>query len=130
RPGVARLDGDGHALPALPQFLLRPFGLRDVASEHGAADDGARSIVNGRDREGDIDPTAVLAAAHSLVPTQSASARQVRHYPFELVQPIRRYDQRDVTADSFCRAVTVDLLRGRVPANDRPIEALANDRVV
>src|SRR5205807_10381888 len=49
---------------------------------------------------------------------------------FELLAPVRRHDHRDMLADDLAGLVAVEVLGPGVPADDRPVEALADDGVV
>ena len=110
--------------------LLAANQVADVARDYDRADDLAVRASHRRDAEGYVNVSAVLTAPNGLELVDRLAALQAREDLLRLAETLRRGKNADRLADYFVGAITVQVLRARVPALDRAVERLAEDGIV
>ena len=81
---------DSEPLALRSQRLGGTLALRDVAHDLRRADDIPGRVTNRRDREGNVEPAAVLRDAHGFEVVDALAATEGREDAGFLVPPIRR----------------------------------------
>ena len=109
---------------------LQTLSRGDIAGDFRGADDAAVGILNGRDRQRDVDATAIFVHADGFEVVDPFAAFEPRDDITFFVETLRRNDQADVSAHGFGRRVAKGMFRARIPALDDAIERLADDGVV
>ncbi len=114
----------------LPQVLLGPLPLGDVASDGREPDDTAGAIPDRRVRHRDVDRPAIardphrLGVPHRLTPKQPGLDRGL------LTLAARRQEEGDRAAHHFRHGVAEEAFGAGVPRVDIAAEILADDRIV
>ena len=111
------------------QRLLGLPARRDVADDLGRAGDPARGVSDRRDREGDLERTAVLGEPDRLVVLDVIALLQPGQDLVFFGLALVRDEQPDVPADHLLGRVAEDPLGACVPGSNRPVQRLAQDRV-
>ena len=114
---------------AAPQRLVGAPPLGDVAADARRADHRARVIDDRRHRERDVDPPPVPGQAHRFQWRHALAPRQARVHTAQLLEPVPRHEHLDRAPDHLGGGVAVHPLGRGVPAGDRAIEPLAEDRI-
>ena len=129
--GAQLVGHDGDEVLAQTERLLNgSLVLADVARDGRRADDRAARVADRRDRHRDRDPLAILRHARGPVVLDAFAAAEPVQDLRQLVGALRGDDDGDRPTDRLVRRVAVEPLGPRVPAHDRPVERLADDRVV
>src|SRR5262245_51544444 len=116
--GLTGEDGD---------LRFAPFALGDIAGNFRRADDFAVKILNGRNRQRNVDQASVLALANSLIMLDALTAPNTFENRWLLVMPVGRNQDRDRLADNLFGQVAENPLRTPVPACDDAIKVYAYD---
>src|SRR5581483_8774182 len=112
------------------QRELVPASVTDVAGDLRGADDAAGGVPDRGHGDGDVYEPAVLGDAHGLEVIHALAAPELREHLVLFGVPLGGNDERDVTADRFCRRPSEQTLGGPVPGGDDAVECLADDDVV
>ena len=113
-----------------PLKLLGALALRDVARHLGGADDPSASVAHRADRQRDVDAPSVLGQPHGVEVLDHLAESQPREDLVLLGAEFLRHQQGDGLAEHLVGAVAVHPGGTLVPAGDRPVQGLADDRVV
>ena len=122
--------GELVVLGEVAQAVLVALLLGDVACNHRDGHDLVVGVPNGRDRQRDHDRAAVLSHPFGLELVDGLAGE---HTPQDLglfALAVRRLDHRDGAADRLLGDVAVQSLGGPVPARDRRVLRIGDDRVV
>src|SRR3954471_6170652 len=93
----------------LPQRLLGPPALGNVARDLGQADDLPGRRSDRRDAERDLDQLAILAPPHRLVLLDALAADDTLEDLAGFTEALGRHDQLDTPADGFFGGVAEDM---------------------
>ncbi len=122
---------DAAKLFGLPtQHLPGLVGFGDVAHNTRDADGRSRGRLDRRDAERDFDPPATFSQADRFTVFDAFAPADPAQRVLQLRQSILGYQQRDVLARGFRRAVSEQPLRRRIPAGDGAVERRRDDGVV
>ena len=122
---------DGGALMEQPRaFQLRLPDRGDVADDLRGADDGSRCIPDGRDRQGDIEPPAILRDANSLEMIDALAAPQLCENLVFFRLALRWNQDTHRPSHQLLGSVAEQPLRSAVAGLNDPVEVLRNDGVV
>ena len=113
-----------------PQHLPGLVGFGDVARHLRDADGRARGRLDRGDAERDLDPLATFSQPLRFTGFDAFAPADPAQRVLQLRQSIFGYEQRDVLARGFRRAVSEQPLRRRVPAGDGAVERRRDDGVV
>src|SRR4029453_7055299 len=104
--------------------------IRNVSGDLRCANDSAVSVMNGGDRQRDIQTFARLGHSHGFVVLDTLSTT----YPAEnmglLLYRFGRNQHRNRSANRFGRTVSEEALRRRIPRLDDTLQIFTDDRVV
>ncbi len=112
---------------------LAPFAGEpgaDVTGDLRGADDPAVGRADGRDRERDIDPGAVLAQALRFVARHALALLDALDDEPLLPHALGRQEHRDGSADDFVGGVSEEALGAGAPDANDAVEGLAHDGVL
>src|SRR6185437_14986193 len=112
------------------QPFLCAASRRDVTGDLSGADDGPVCVPYGRDRDSDVDRSSVLVQALSLELIDVSAGPHSLDNAALLLEPVRRNDDVDRSADRLLGSPSEEALRSRVPRENLSIEVLADDRIV
>ena len=124
--GAGGAFGREELLSFFDELLI--FG--NVAGDFRGADDVAGSVVDGRDRDRDVDAAAVFADADGFEMIDAFAPADFRQNGGFFVESLGRQQNQNRLADDFVGGVAEDALGGRVPTEDDAVEIFADDRVV
>jgi hypothetical protein len=148
--GLDRLPGEGELLVLAAQLLLddldllqgvldlavllaevrlRPLALAHVSGDLRQADDPSGAVADGRDRERDMEAAAVPVQALGLEVLHPLAGEDPAVDDPELGLAIGGDEPVDGLADDLGRGVAVHPLGRRVPGEDHPVDALAEDGI-
>jgi hypothetical protein len=112
------------------QGLRRELRGGDIPGDGRGADDPTGPVLDRGDRERHVDAAAVPGQPLRLVGLDPLAPP----HPFEdrrqLIRPARRDQHGDGPADHLLRRIAVQRGGAGAPARDRPIQSLADDRVL
>ena len=128
-PKIVPENSEVHVARALA-LPFRGLERRDVARDLGGADDVPALVVDRRHRQGDIDDPPVLRLSQRLVVLDALAPPDAVEDGEEVVLLLGREDQLDGFSDRLVGRVPEDPLGGTVPAGDRAVEGLGDDRVL
>src|SRR3569833_2508514 len=118
------LENPAALISLLPQRLLGPSALGNVARDHGQADDLPGRRFDRRNAERDLDQLAILAPPHRLVMLDSLATGDTLEDLAGFIEAVGRHDQLDTFADGFFGRIAEDMFGRRVPARDDAMDRL------
>jgi hypothetical protein len=131
------LDRRQHILHAVIEFieqqtlqLLPLFPLGDVAGNLGGSHDTPGSIPQGRDRQGQVDPSPIPGHPLGVKVFNAFAAPHLSDDRFFLVQQVRGDDPSYGLTDHFLGGEPQDACCTGVPGRDDPAQRLADDDVI
>ncbi len=126
----AREPTDRLQLLRLEQLRFDGLACADVARDRRCPQDPALDVADRRDRERHVDERPIPARTDRLEVEDALTCGDPGKEGRDLIRLIGRREDADVPADDVARRVSVKPFRPGVPARDRPIEALGEDRIV
>jgi hypothetical protein len=102
----------------------------DVAGDFGRTNDHAVAVADGRYRQRDVDPAAVLADAVALEVVDALAAADRGEDRAHVVGAVDRHEALDRGADHLVARVAEDALGRLVPGGDHALQGLRDDGVV
>ena len=124
------MKGNRRVLEEIRERLFGAFAFGNVPCNLRCGNDPPARVLDGRDRQGNLDQLSILVPPYRLIVIDALAAPDPFQYPRFFVVPVRGNKQCDVLADDFVPCVTEDLLRLAVPARDDAVQGLAHNRVV
>ena len=111
------------------QGFFGALALGDVADDLRGADDLARSVHERGNRQGYIEPAAILRHARSLIMVDQFAPPEPRQYFALFVDQVSRNEACDRLADHLLDAIAEKARRSGVPTGDLAVERLAENCV-
>ena len=112
------------------KLLLGELSCGDVAGDLRGPNHFACAILDRRNRKRHVESAAILRKPHGLVVLDVIACPYSSEDLVLFVLQISRDQRADVLAEDLFRPIPEDPLRARVPARDRTVKRLRDDRVV
>ena len=129
RVGRSLDDGAEPLLRAADHVLVGQENA-DLARDGRGADDGAVALRDRGDRQSDADRASIAGEADRLVALDALAATESAEQLRRVVRLARGREAPHARADDLVRPVAEQALCGGVPARDRPVEGVTEDRVI
>ena len=129
-PGEVALEKKTVAYLALSQRLFRSFVFGDVAGDSRRTDHVPGCILDGRNREGDIDPAAVLAHSHGLKTGGLLAPLEPGQNRRRFVHALGGRKDGDGLSHHLCGPIAVNQFCALVPTGNHSFQGHADNAIV
>ena len=128
-PPVPRA-GECVVVDEIAELVLVAESVADVARDRAGANDLAVGVADRRHGQRHVNEGAVLSRANRLVVLDPFAGSDPGEDLRDSVGMRWRHEHRDRLADHLVGGVAIQALGARVPADDRAIDGLADDRII